>query len=203
MTRTTLSAAAAAKDNFVTLTSISGLQVGMPILVDSEEMRVASVPTSATLPVGVTRGVNGTAVSAHAVSAAAIFGSPSEFLHNSLAKFQTRRRDQASYSAAGAIALPTPGNDSLAVITGTSALAMTLADPAIENDGDMLYIVGDGKAAHTVTYTAGLGNGGSAYDVMTFNAGGQNGIQLVAINGKWVLLSPMTGTLTAAVPAVA
>jgi hypothetical protein len=39
--------------------------------------------------------------------------------------------------------------------------------------------------------------------VATFDTGGQNLIRLIAANGIWVLASPMTGTLTAAVPAIA
>jgi hypothetical protein len=64
-------------------------------------------------------------------------------------------------------------------------------------------IVGNGKAAHTVTYTAGLGNSGANYDVATFTTGGQNAMFLVAANAIWVPLSSFTGTLTAMVPAIA
>jgi hypothetical protein len=52
----------------------------------------------------------------------------------------------------------------------------------------MLYIVANGKAAHTMTYTAGVGNGGGTMDVGTFNATEATGCVLMAVNGFWVLM---------------
>ena len=198
MTRTTLSAAMAASDKQVTLASISGLAVGNIIQVDGEKMRVLSVPSAATLPVGVYRGVAGTNVVAHPTSAGAAFGTPDEFTQTiDLA----RRRQVRSYSAAGAIDLPTPGNDGVAIINGTSALAMTLANPGADQDGDMLIIVANGKAAHTLTYTAGLGNGGASFDVATFSASLAGGLVLVAAGGYWVAVGAGILNATAAVGA--
>jgi hypothetical protein len=96
-------------------------------------------------------------------------------------------RRMISYSAAGAIALPNPGEDNIAVINGTSTLAMTLANPTKDMDGSMLYIFSNGKGAHTVTYTAGVGNGGSTMDVGTYNTTEATGCALMALNGFWVL----------------
>lgn len=198
LTRTTMSAAIALADKFITIASITGLQVGMPIIVDGEEMRCLSLPASgaATDPVGVIRGVNGTNAVAHPITAGAVFGPAGDFAPGSHSPID-RPRDIQSYTAAGAIALPVPGHDVCAILNSTVALAMTLVDPGKANDGDVLTIVGNGKAAHTVTYTSGLGAGGANLDLLTFAAGGQQSIQLIAANSCWVPLpSVLAGTLT-------
>lgn len=196
LSRTTLSAAVALADKFITMTSITGLAVGQPIVIDAEEMRCISIGSSATDPVGVLRGVNGSGVAAHPITAGVVYGPPSDFPAGSHSPID-RPRDIASYTAAGAVALPTPGHDACAILNSTVALAMTVANPSKANDGDILTIVGNGKAAHTVTYTAGLGAGGAALDVLTFAAGGQQSIQLIAANEVWVPLpSVLAGTLT-------
>lgn len=200
LARTTLAAAVGLNDLSVLLTSISGLAVGQKLIIDEEEMRVASVPASAAVPVPVTRGINGTAVKAHVSGAGVVSGLSTDFA----TPRQPRRREIRSYSAAGAIALPTPGNDMVAILNGTTARAMTLANPAKDNDGDILTVIGNGKAAHTVTYAAGLGAGGAGLDVMTFDTNAQCSVQFMAVNEVWVpLASPLSGTLTGADVAVA
>ena len=98
-----------------------------------------------------------------------------------------------SYSAAGAIAFGL-SQWTVAIINGTSALAMTLAVPTKDQDGCYLHIVANGKAAHTVTATSGLGNGGASYDVGTFSATLAMSSLLVACNGFWVSVGPTTAT---------
>jgi hypothetical protein len=201
LTRTTLSQAAPADTDRLVLASITALAVNHTILVNGERMRVLEVPSAATLPVRVFRGVDGTKVKAHPVTSGVAFGAGSDF-GNTVESQRTRQ--VSSYNAAGAIALPSPGNDAVAIINGTTARAMTLADPGKDQDGDILIIVGDGKAAHTVTYTAGLGDGGSGLDVLTFDTNAQISLAFIAANETWVPLpSPMSGTLTGADAAVA
>lgn len=196
LTRTTLSSAVALGDIQVTIASITALALGDHILINGERMRVTSVPAAATSPVGVFRGDAGTKVVAHPVTSGVAFGKPEDFA--SPVSGYARRREVRAYTAAGAIALPTPGQDAVAIINGTAALAMTLADPGKDQDGDILIIVGNGKAAHTVTYTAGWGDAGSGADVGTFDASGQCAMAFIAANETWVPLpSPMSGTLTA------
>ena len=97
-------------------------------------------------------------------------------------------RDIVSYSAAGAITLPRIGGDMVAILNGTALLAMTLAQPSVAQDGSRLLILGNGKAAHTVTLPAasGLGNVGATADVITFAAAQAQGIEVVACGGFWV-----------------
>ena len=94
--------------------------------------------------------------------------------------------------AAGAIALPRIGADMVAILNGTVALAMTLANPSVAQDGSKLIIAGNGKAAHTVTYAAGLGNVGGTADVLTFAAAQAQAIELLAVGGFWVGLGMNT-----------
>jgi len=71
---------------------------------------------------------------------------------------------------------------------------MTLANPSVLNDGDLLIIISNGKGAHTVTYTAGVGNGGATMDVGTYNTTEATGCILIAANGFWVLIGNGIGS---------
>ena len=203
---TTLSSAVAVTDTEIVVASATSVAAGRIVLVDGEFMQVLQSYTSGTT-VGVTRGQNGTATAAHVASANVTHGDAADFtvaapgtanLKPGLIAFTT-----TSYSAAGAVAFGA-AQWTTAVINGTDALAMTLANPDSSQDGIYLNIVGNGKAAHTVTYTAGLGDAGSGYDVGTFDGSGQCALLLVAANSIWVpASSPMSGTLTAIDVAIA
>lgn len=208
ITATTLSSAVLVTDNSIVVASSTGFAAGRIVSVDQERMQIGQGYVSGSTTIPVLRGREGTATQAHATSANAIveLGSdppgPAPTHVNQWPMI--RARTMTSYSAAGAIALPVPGSDVVAILNGTSALAMTLANPTKDMDGDLLIIASNGKAAHTVTYTAGLGNGGSAYDVVTYTTGAQQTTSLIAVNGIWnQLSSPMSGTLTAVSTAIA
>lgn len=205
---TTNSSAIAATDQSIVVASATGFAANMRVLVGGEVMMVRKTYVSGTT-IPVLRAQEGSKRQAHAVTSNVTFGVASDFAVPVEQGFinesavVNRGRQVKEYGASGAITLPTAGNDMLAIINGTSALSMTLANPTKDMDGCMLYIVGNGKSTSTVTYTAGFGNAGGSYDVATFPAGGQVAIQAVACNAIWILLSPMTGTLTSAVPALA
>ena len=200
LTTTTCSSAIAAADQSIVVASATGFSAGKKVLVNGEFMQVRKDYASGTT-IPVLRGLDGTLPLAHAVTSNVTVGDGSDFANaaptGTVAYPRTRVREVRSYNADGAIALPTPGNDMLAIINGTSARAMTLANPTKDQDGDVLIVVGNGKAAQTITYTAGLGNGGSGLDVGTFDTGAQCAEQFIAANGIWVPLpSPRAGTLT-------
>ena len=201
LTRTTASAASVS-DTEVVLASIAGLQVSHHIVVDAEVMRVLSVGSGATVPVGVLRGIKGSNVTAHAAGAQATFGPPADFGGGGQAP--RPRREVVSYAAAGAIANPTPGTDRIAIILGTNALAMTMASPAKDNDGDMLIVVSGAKGAHTVTYTTtGLGGGGATTDLLTLSVVAQMSAVFIANNEVWILVGGASGAgAVAAAPVV-
>lgn len=203
LTTTTLSSAIALSDISIKVASATGFAAGSLVRVDGELMRVQAGYASGTI-IPVQRGIDGTAQVAHAASANATVGTASEFASPSQTTTVTypaqRVRTITSYSASGAIAVPNPGSDAVAILNGTGTLAMTLTDPAKTQDGDRLTILGNGKSASTVTYTTtGYGNAGASYDKLTFQTAGQVGFELMAANGAWVITGapPITGTSTA------
>jgi hypothetical protein len=106
------------------------------------------------------------------------------------------QRRIVSYSASGAIAMPNAGEDLVVFLNGTSALAMTLADPGKDINGSLLFVAAGGAAAHTVTSASGIGGAGSNYDVLTASGTGTPGLVLLALNGVWVNIGSIAGTLT-------
>src|SRR5258708_3237731 len=126
---TTLSAAVAAKDITVLLASLTNVLAGNLILVDDEFMKVvAPVPAAATTPVAVLRGQEGTAVVAHLVTAQVLLGAnptsaiagdwgqPAAGGAQPVINAAARVRKVTNYAAAGAITLPNPGEDNVAII---------------------------------------------------------------------------------------
>lgn len=204
LVRTTLSSACAPGDVQIVVASATGFAVGYVLRINGEEMRISSAYTSGTT-IPVIRATGGTALPTvnHQSTTGVVCGIASDFpdpapgVNVSFPYIRTRQI--TSYSAAGAIVLPTAGNDAVAVINGTSVLAMTIAAPTKANDGDMLTIVSNGAAAHTWTFTGGLSAAGTSYDVLTVNATAPIAMTVIAANEKWMaLVGPaMTGTVTA------
>lgn len=202
LTTTTLSSAVAVADNSIVVASATGFAAGRLVMLDGEILQIAQTYVSGTT-IPVLRGRDGTAVTTHNSSANVTVGLASDFalpaaqIGNATGIApQSMTSVLNSYSAAGAISFGA-ARWTFAVLNGTSALAMTLANPTKDQDGNLLTVVGNGKAAHTVTYTAGLGNAGSSYDVGTFTSNGQCAQTLIACNGIWMPLhSPQAGTVT-------
>jgi len=203
---TTLSSAVTVTDSSIVVASATSVAAGRIVLIGGEFLQVTQDYVSGTT-VNVLRGQNGTVTAAHVASANVTHGAAADFTvaapGSPVLIPGVMTTTTTSYSAAGAIAFGV-ANLTVAIINGTSALAMTIADPDSSQDGIQLAIVGNGKAAHTVTYTAGLGDAGSGYDVGTFDGSGQCSMLLVAANSSWVPLpSPFSGTLTAIDVAIA
>lgn len=207
---TTLSSAVALNDIFIAVASATSVAPGRIIICDGEQMTVVQSYVSGT-SVGVLRGRGGTATKAHPSGANVVHGLATDFADPGVGGFpinwpNMRTRTTASYSASGAIALPAPGTDAVAVLNGTSTLTMTVAAPTKDMDGCILYILGNGKSASTVAFDAtnGLGNAGSGYDVITMQTAGQTCMPVIACNGFWLAMNaPITGTSTALSVAVA
>lgn len=189
LTKTTLSSAVGQTDVSIVVASATGFAVGNLVTIDQETMQVSKNYSSGTT-IPVQRGLESVQTT-HKASANVItyLASDEAIAAGNAVQFpKVRGRDLLSYSAAGAITLPTPGNDMVAIINGTGALAMTLAAPTTDMDSSILTIIGNGKAAHTVSLPAGvgLGAGGSGVDVGTFAAGAQQCVVLMACNAVWV-----------------
>ena len=195
---TTLSAAVSITDNVIVVASATSLAAGRIIKIDGEYLKINQAYTSGTT-VGVTRGQEGSVTAAHQSGANVMTALASDLaaapasVNESVLNAGQMSVTTTSYSAAGAIAFGL-SQWTVAIINGTAALAMTIANPTKDQDGCYLHIVANGKAAHTVTYTSGLGNGGASFDVGTFSATLAMSSLLVACNGFWVSVGPTTAT---------
>lgn len=92
-----------------------------------------------------------------------------------------------TYTASGAITVE-PG---IVTLNAGSALAMTLVDPTVAQNGMVMIIRSATAQAHTVTYTAGFNGGTTARDVATYSVIGSTLI-IMAINGNWCVISAAT-----------
>lgn len=210
LTTTTASAAIAASDTSLSVTSATGFAAGSLIKVDQEFMRVASSYTSGTA-IPVVRGQNGTIVAAHPSGANVTVGTGSDFANPSATvvvayPLAGLRRKLLSYSADATMDLPTAGEDQIVVLNGTSVINLTVPVPTKDIDGAVLYIASNGAAAHVVTFTGGLSGAGTSYDVLTVNATAPVLLgPFMAINGKWecAVGVAMSGTVTNITAAIA
>ncbi len=207
---TTLASALGASDTVAVVASSTGISARDKMEIDGEVLQVIQSYTTAGngVNVPVLRGQNGGVASAHPSGAKVRVGPASDTDWGSQAPqtvvqfpIASPARQRASYSAAGAITLPLPGNDMVAFINGTSALAMTVADPATTLDGSLLWIASNGIANHTVTFATGLSGSGASgsYDVITINASAPVLLgPFMAVNGFWeaAVAVPMAGTVT-------
>lgn len=204
LTTTTLSSAVGQTDISIVVASATGFAAGSLILVDREFMQVIkSYVSGTTIPV--TRGLDGSKQTTHAASANVVTGLASDFAQppSGVASSVTNPAQPAfplySYSAAGAL---TPAQG-IHVINGTGALAMTLAVPTKDQDGQIMIITANGKAAHTVTASGGFGANTTNSGVMTFHATQATAFMCVATNGVWNLLGYVAGAATVAGPGLA
>lgn len=202
LTRTTLSSAVASDDTTIRVASATGFGVGYFIRIDDEDFIQTAAAVGTVIPVR--GGINGTARKAHPTTAGVVVGIATDWQtpEDQLSvpyPLAGRARTVASYTAAGAITLPVAGADALAIINGTSALAMTVAAPGKDLEGSMLWISSNGAGAHTVTFTGGLSGAGASYDVITINATAPVTLgPFVAINELWQMCVavPLAGTVT-------
>lgn len=205
---TTVTSAVVASDRSIIVSSASGFAAGNSLRIDGEFMKVAqSYVSGTTIPV--LRGQDGTVTSAH-VSGAVItsglasdFQSPPAGAADSVTNPIYPTLPIYSYGATGAIA-PVAGIHKL---VGTGTLAMTLANPTKDQDGTVMFVIGDGKSQSTIDFpdATGISGAGSSYDTITFQNAGLCCILLIACNGAWLTPScpGITGTVTAMTVAVA
>lgn len=205
LVRTTLSSACAATDSSIKVASATSISPGVQIRIDDETMYVTKAYVLASTTVPVVRGRNGTQSAAHPTTAGVVHGLPSDSewsVQSADVPVQYplagRARRTASYSAAGAITLPLPGEDVLAIINGTSVCAMTIAAPGKAIEGSELIIAANGAAAHTLTFAGGLSGAGTSYDVITINATAPVALRFIAVNSLWqcFVATPLQGTVT-------
>lgn len=209
-TYTTLNGAITADQILIRVTSGTGFGKGKYIkAADEWLLQTADADSNATTLIPVKRGQNGSQAKAHptgevvGVGTASNVAGAADFTGNQVNTetaypLAGRQKRTLSYSAAGAITLPSPGTDMVAVLNGTGTEAYSVAAPTKDQDGDELTILCGGAGAKTITFTGGLSLAGTSYDVYTANAGAPTGLKVVACNGAWLMPVgvAMTGTVT-------
>lgn len=88
------------------------------------------------------------------------------------------------HAASGAI---NPANAGRRMITKATAAALTLAAPALADDGLKIQVFSATAAAHTVTATGLFQDGAGHTDLATFAAQIGASIGLMAYQGKWMV----------------
>jgi hypothetical protein len=198
---TTLSSAVAVDDTSVVVASATSFDAGRLVLVDHEVMQVAQNYTSGTT-VDVLRGQNGTATTTHVITSNVSHGDAADFstpAAQEIIGYQASRATVVtSITATGTLTLPKAGTDARVILNGTSVIALTIPVPTKDMDGVLLTIVGNGAAAHTLTFTGGLSGAGTSYDVVTTNSTAPIAFTAIACNGLWTsfVTTPMAGTVT-------
>lgn len=198
---TTLSSAVSQIDTSIVVASSTSLAAGRLIQIDQEVMRIASSYVSGTT-VPVLRGQDGSAQVAHKATANVTHGLASDFAGPGPQVFTTyptqRTTIVQSLSATATLTLPSAGTDLRVILNGTSVITLTIPVPTKDMDGTELSIVGNGAAAHLLTFTGGLSGAGTSYDVITVNATAPIAFKAIAANGLWVAYAApaLTGTVT-------
>ena len=186
-TTTTISAAVGAPDLTLPVTSATGFAAGNYLRLDNEFMVVTAV--SGTNISVRARGDKGSGAVAHNILAVANTGLDSDLAVQPMgqaAQIDPQFPTIVTYSAAGAIAIPV--QNTLVVLNGGAARAMTLAGPGKDQDGLTLTVLNASAFAHTVTYTAGFYGDTTSSDVITFAAKAGASFICVARGGTWGLL---------------
>jgi hypothetical protein len=198
---TTLSTAVAVADTTIVVASATSVSAGRLILIDQEMMKVIQSYVSGTT-VGVLRGLDGSATVAHKVTANVTHGAATDFSTPASQEVVTYAASRAvvvqSITATSSLTLPAAGTDLRVILNGTSAITLTVPVPTKDMDGATLMIIGNGAAAHVLTFTGGLSGAGSSYDVVTVNSTAPIAMQCVACNGLWNAFAaiPIAGTVT-------
>lgn len=97
----------------------------------------------------------------------------------------------------GAVPITTPLTPTTFQINKAGVLADTLAAPvATTDDGKIIWIVSNTANAHTITATGLYQSGSAAVNLATFAAFAGAGMQLMALNAKWVVVSSVGVTFS-------
>ena len=199
LSSTTLNGAITATAKQIKLTSGSNITVGMFLQIDNESLGVVDISQSPTFTV--TRGQLGSVAAAHGTLSVVVFGVPGDFQQstNPPAYIPRGVREQVSYGAAGVIAVPTV--DTYISLKSGASSAMTLNDPAPDNDAYVIIQAADAKA-YTVdngstnnASGSGFNGGGTPSDVGTFGGAIGDNFVIQANAGKWLVITLRNVTL--------
>ena len=199
LTATTLSAALGSGDLTATVASTAGFPKGSLMQIDSEFLVVTATTAAGSGVLAVRRGDQGTYGAAHASGARVLIGLASDF--PAPAPGQAIVQPYAppvvsqTYTAAGALSIPTTKTNTFIELLTGAASAFTLADPTSAQEGQEVTIMAADGEAYTVTNTTGFNNGSTASDVATFGGTLGNNFRIKAINKIWNVLYLTSVTL--------
>ena len=200
LANTTLGAACALTDKQLTVASATSLAAGLFGTVDGEWVQITKGYTVGSTTVPVLRAQEGTAQIAHPTGAQiSWYLLPSDFPAESPgtvipSPLAGRAREVYSVTASAAWTPKAGNQDELVILNGTSVIALTIVNPTQDQTGKRVTFVGNGKAAHTITYTTtGFGNIGATADVLTFHATMAQGCEMMAVGGFWIQLGTVVG----------
>ena len=210
LANTTLASACALLDKQIVVASATSFAPGLILTVDGETMVVTKAYSSGTT-IPVLRAMEGSAQIAHVTGAQVslyVLGSdqlvPGPQLSVTM-PLAGRGRYPSSVTTSGAWTPRADNQDEYVEINGTSVVALTLTSPLRSQSGKIVTFVGNGIAAHTITYTTtGFGNVGTTADVVTFGASQAQSFSMIASGGFWVTLGPLaTATANVSGPSLA
>lgn len=192
-TPTTAAAAVGFNDQFLTVTSATGITAGMLGRVDKEFFTVGRDYVSGTAIPMVRRGDQGSVQTAHQILAPVLFGLPGDWPALPIGQTSPEAASDlpvvtvsvdTTFSATSAPPLPTQSTKIL--IDKATAAAIVLPAPNVGMpDGSELWFVSMTAAAHTVTYTAGFYADTTSSDVATFAAKAGASFKAVKYKGAW------------------
>jgi hypothetical protein len=209
LTQTTLSAAVlggSAPDTTITVASATNFAAGLFLKVDNEWMQILKTYTTGTT-IPVLRGLDGTQITAHVTSAKVELYALSSDLANPAPQTTVldpvfgppRLKSSITTTGAWTPIDNTGATDELVFLNGTSVIALTIVNPGTGQDGKRVTFIGNGKAAHTITYTTtGFGNVGVTADVVTFKSDQSQMFEMMACGGFWVAATVIGGAATVA-----
>lgn len=203
LTKTTLASPYTAGDLTMKVTSASagtgsaGFVKGSIIRVDNEFFKQTADAQGTVIPVR--GGEQGTWCQSHNTLSAVFAGSGADFPSPPPGQATpvpvSASVNHATYSAAGAIAVPSTLQNVTVDLVAGSAVAMTLAAPTSAQEGMEMIIMAKDAFAYTVTSTGGFNAGGTGTDVGTFGGAIGDNLHIRAVNLLWNVISKVNVTL--------
>lgn len=190
LTQTTLSAAIDANTLSLNATSATGATVGGFAKVDQEFMVITAIDGTKITVRG--RGDNGTTAVAHDVLAQLTFGLNTDLSVLPLYSTVPVPNDEAQYQVIGqnTASLAVPARNTIFIINKATALGTTtFANPSKSQDGLVITFVSNTDAAHVVTLVNSQDGTTGNHTTYTFAAFGGASFSIVAVNGRWLVLS--------------
>jgi predicted RecA/RadA family phage recombinase len=165
------------------VTAAASYSPGTYVHWDPTAVKVTAIPAGGTVPFGVVVGGAANALSDAAGTAVAV-------LHAPFFDYGGGNQPLTLTSLTGAADAISPTVNGTYVINKAGVDAMTLAAPtATTDDGVVITITSNTANAHTLTATGLFQDGAATVNVATFAAHPGAGLQLMAYQAKWNVLS--------------